>query len=261
MTDLKLKFGIVTDLHYAREDEGNRLKSQAADRLSQAMMSFKENNVDFVINLGDTIDTANNIDEELVLCEEINKIFNASDFPVYHVIGNHDVAMFNKEEFLQAMKMKNSFYSFECKGIKFFILDGNCHEDGSDFCRNNFTWDNAWISQIQLDWLREELLNCNLPAVICCHERLDGGFYNAPFDPHVIQNYAEVQNIINSDKIIAVFCGHDHAGYTAHINSIPFITCSSISAGENTAYAIIEIYDNNCLQIKGAGRFPRLVLR
>ncbi|MEI6520560.1 MAG: metallophosphoesterase, partial [bacterium] len=205
MSNQKAAFGIFADLHYSNEDDGDRLRTLSLQKMIEAIEFFKKSNVDFIINLGDTIDLAESMDAERKLCKEINDALSTINVPIYHVIGNHDVAMFSKQEFLHEMKMQNSYYSFNCNGINFCILDGNCHKDGSDFSRNNFSWDNAWISPEQIDWFKKELMN-NMPTIICCHERIDGGIDDSIYNPHVVQNYLDVNKVINkSDNIIAVF--------------------------------------------------------
>ncbi len=254
-----IKIGIVSDLHYARCDEYNRFKTLSKIKLTEAIAAFKESNVDCIINLGDTIDTAENINEEIELCKEIMEIFDSAVIPVYHVIGNHDVAMFTKDEYLTLMQMQNGFYSVNINGISIYILDGNYHEDGSDFSKNNFMWDNAWISQQQIDWLDSELQSQNVPAIICCHERLDGNKYKSTGNPHVVKNHMKLNEILRkSNNIIAVFSGHDHAGYIANIDNTLYFTCPAMVVAETTAYGIIEIFADNSINIEGAGRFPGL---
>jgi alkaline phosphatase len=259
MSKQKVTFGIFSDLHYANEDDGDRLKSLSLQKLTNAIDFFTKSNVDFIINLGDTIDLAESIDAERKLCKEINDTVSTINVPVYHVIGNHDVAMFDKQEFLHEINMQNAYYSFTCKGLNFTILDGNCHEDGSDFSKNNFSWDEAWISKKQLDWLKNDLLINKEPTIIFCHERLDGYIYDPIHNPHVIQNYLDVNVIIEkSDNIIAVFSGHEHTGNISYIDSIPYITCPAMVVGETPAYAIVKIFDDNSIAISGVGRFPSI---
>ena len=50
-------FGIISDVQYCDcEPAGSRFYRLSADRLREAVNSFRNNSVDFIVNLGDLID-------------------------------------------------------------------------------------------------------------------------------------------------------------------------------------------------------------
>ncbi len=225
-------FGLVTDLHYGMSAYGNRDCPGALARLHATLAAFADARIELVVNLGDAIDDAPSVAAELALCAEVRKAFDAFPGEVLHVIGNHDVAMLSKTEFLAAMGSRYpAYYSLDVFGVHFVLLDGNCREDGTDFDRGNFSWDNAWVSPAQMEWLADDLAAVNRPTLLFCHECLD----ETADDPHVLRNAPDVRSVLRRHpNIHAVFHGHYHPGRHTSIDGIPCHTLPALVTGVGT---------------------------
>ena len=152
-----IRFGLVTDLHFARrEKNGSRYYDQSKKKLENAISTFNENKVDFLIELGDLKDQGVTPDkaQTLSFLDEIEESLHTFDGPVYHVLGNHDMDSISKEDYLAHIRngvdtKGKTYYSFVRNKLKFVVLDGNYNEDGSDYNCGNFDWTKALIPNEQ----------------------------------------------------------------------------------------------------------------
>jgi alkaline phosphatase len=245
-----IRFGLVTDLHYAQQDTvGTRYYRQSIDKLNDAMKIFSESNLDFIVELGDYKDMTADADSvrSLTFIDEIESVFQQFDGPKYHVLGNHDMDCISKTDFLEhtsnsgKAKGKN-YYSFVQKGVKFIVLDANFNEDGSDYDNGNFDWTKAYIPDGQKQWLANEL-NSKYPVIVFVHQLLDS-FSRLP-DSIYIRNATEVVEILERrNNVLAVFQGHHHAGHHSFRNGIHYFTNKAMIEGaypENNSFTIVEI--------------------
>ena len=85
-----LRFGIVTDLHYAdRPFNNTRYYKESLPKLSECIELMNEQEVDFLIELGDFKDQNTPPDEKETLgfLDTIESKFRQFKGPVYHVLG------------------------------------------------------------------------------------------------------------------------------------------------------------------------------
>ncbi|MCD7851087.1 MAG: metallophosphoesterase [Tannerellaceae bacterium] len=170
----KVRFGIVTDLHYAgREKGGTRYYQQSIDKLQTAIELFNQSDLDFIIELGDFKDQDIEPDRTTTLAylEQIESVFQYFNGPAYHVLGNHDMDSISKEDFFQHTSYPRQtngkgYYSFLTGGIKCIVLDANFRKDGSDYDKGNFDWTDAFIPKQEKDWLRKELTGHDYSVII-----------------------------------------------------------------------------------------------
>src|SRR5688572_14863554 len=67
-----LRIGLVTDLHYAaKPPAGNRYYQESLSKLSEAVKQFRRDRTDFIVELGDFIDSAKSVAKDL---ENLRKI-------------------------------------------------------------------------------------------------------------------------------------------------------------------------------------------
>jgi manganese-dependent ADP-ribose/CDP-alcohol diphosphatase len=262
-----ISFGIVADVQYCNcEPAGTRFYRLSADRFSEAVDTFKDNSVDFIINLGDLIDHG------YESYTPILKTFESSGLKVYHVRGNHDYAVDDKYKKRLPLETPGNkgYYSFPVHNIRFIFLDGNeistyaapnknavknaetyisnLKESGS---RNAINW-NGGIGPKQLSWLKEELDQAsqnNEKVIIFCH------FPVYPDDIHNLLNYNDITPVLsNYNNIIAWFAGHNHSGNYGNFNMIHFVTMKGmVETGKSTSYAVVRVYENK-VWINGFGR-------
>lgn len=256
-----LRFGLVTDLHYAQKEPAiNRYYKDSILKLRKAIETFNSSHLDFIIELGDLKDmgTTPNETEALHFLDEIEETLQSFSGPVYHVLGNHDMDCITKADFLKhtanpgGAKGK-AFYSFEKKGIRFIVLDANYNEDRSSYNKGNFDWRKAFVPQEQLDWLEGELHEDSRPTIIFLHQMLDS-FSDISKDL-CVGNAEEVVAILERHpQVLAVFQGHHHDGFYSQRNAIHYFTMKGMIEStfpEHNSYAIVEIRPNGDIFLEG----------
>jgi 3',5'-cyclic AMP phosphodiesterase CpdA len=256
-----VRFGMVTDPHFARtEILWERYYDQSAAKLADAVKTFNNGNLDFIIELGDLKDQGTPPDrqETMEFLIEIENVLSRYNGPVYHVLGNHDMDSISKEEFLKNIKnhgqaQAKKYYSFITNGIKFIVLDANYNEDGADYDSGNFDWTYCKIPEFQIEWLKNELNTNDLPVIVFTHQLLDS-FSDVP-ETHFIDNAAEIRELLESSKkVLAVFQGHFHDGNYSFRNGIHYYTLKAMvekSLPENNSFAIVEVDSDLNIKIEG----------
>ena len=242
-----LRFGIVTDAHYADADPaGTRFYRASLDKMAECVALMNQEKVEFLIELGDFKDQDRPPVEGRTLkyLEDIEAVFQQFHGPTYHALGNHDVDSISKAQFLARVEntgidSDRSYYSFDCQGLWGIVLDANYKGDGTDYDKGNFNWTDANIPPRQLTWLRDELAAASGPVVVFSHQLLDGT------DAVSIKNASEVRAVLEeSGKVLGVFHGHHHAGRYRTIGGIDYYTLKGMIEGpaqEDNAYAIVEV--------------------
>lgn len=265
----RVTFGLITDLHFAdRDNIGTRYYRDSRDKLLNAISLFNEAKPDFLIELGDLKDQGDPPDkiQTLTFLDEIEKILQTFNGPVYHVLGNHDMDSISKNDFLkhtynQGDAKSQNYYSFVRSGIRFIVLDANYNADHTDYDSGNFDWTISKIPDKQLRWLKNEL-GMKQPSIIFIHQLLDS--FSGVSELVCVKNADEVVKILEVNKnVLAVFQGHHHAGHYSFRNGIHYFTMKAMVEGahpENNSYAIVEIDKDLNIAIDGFYNCGDLVL-
>ena len=172
----KKKIVIFSDLHYAPEKPINngsiidRKLMEYAEPLLQKLIDRINNEIkpDLVINLGDLVEDFNDHDKDIINLNYIWNKFKNINAEFYSCIGNHDLrSMSSRNEVEQIMGYKHSTFSFNKNGMHIVILGTYVNNDlgttSGGILKTQF------ISQEDLDWLREDLKQNNLLTIICIH--------------------------------------------------------------------------------------------
>ena len=78
-------FGLVADIQYhPGKPLGTRYYSASIDKLREALAEFGREKVQFVFNLGDTID------HNIQSFDDVMPLLRGFRTPVYNLVGNHD---------------------------------------------------------------------------------------------------------------------------------------------------------------------------
>ncbi|MCT4589493.1 MAG: metallophosphoesterase [Carboxylicivirga sp.] len=215
-----VKFGISTDIH-------NDIIHDGEQRLKKYLVEMKSNNVDFIIDLGDF---CHPVEES----KQFAKIWKASPLEKYNVLGNHDMDLGTKNDFMRFVGMEKRYYSFDKGDFHFIVLDpNNLNTDGRyiPYEHANFykpTEQRAHVDPEQLEWLTEDLEQTDKLCIVFSHQ----SFENAG----ACQNQEEVRQIFEKanlksghPKVIAAFNGHDHTDYAKEINGIHYVQINSMS--------------------------------
>ena len=154
----KLRFGLVTDLHYAdKAPGGSRHYRESLTKVVEAAKRFDQEKPDLVVCLGDLIDTAPSLDAEKGYLKRIIKEFSGMPGKHHYVLGNHCVENLTKAEFLGIVEQEKSYYSFDANGYHFVVLDACFTSSGAPYGRKNFKWADAKIPPAELEWLQADL--------------------------------------------------------------------------------------------------------
>jgi predicted phosphodiesterase len=260
-----LKFGWVTDIHYAKAPvKWNRYFDQSISKLTEVVECFNSNDLDFAIETGDFKDqTEPPVEHEtLAYLKMAEETFAKYNGPRYHVLGNHDLDSISKQQFQSIIKntgidYTQTFYSIETKGFLIVVLDACFSKDGNSYNKGNFKWYDTFIPNDQIDWLEKTLADHDLPTLVFVHQLLDGrgNLY--------VKNASKVRRVLEqSKKVVAVFQGHKHEGDYHAINGIHYITQKALVDGdgpEQNSYSIVEVAQNQ-LTVTGFRRADEYVL-
>jgi len=257
-----IRFGMISDVHDAdREPAGTRFYRQSLTKVQEAIDRMNQEKLDFAIELGDfkDQDAVPNEANTLKYLTDIESVFQKFKGPTYHVLGNHDTDGISKQQFLERVEntgipKTKSYYSFNQKGIHFVILDGDFTKEGKAYDHGNFSWDDSFIPESQINWLKADLKENSLPVVVFVHQML-GHWRDVKLE---VQNAAAVRQILEqSGKVLCVFQGHVHEESYNLINGIPYYSVNAVVDGdgsENSAYMIVDIYKDGSLKIDGFRR-------
>jgi alkaline phosphatase len=265
-----LRVGLLTDLHYADKPAGgSRHYRDTLEKIRPAIQTFNKSKVDLVVQLGDLVDVAPNVETELGYLKRIEKELEKCRVERHYVLGNHCVATLTKAEFLAncglRRKAKDAFYSFDSKSAEgdsdfpegsagafhFVVLDACYRADEVSYQRKNFKWTDTEIPRAQREWLKKDLAATKKPTIVLAHQRLDvKGHYGVKSAP-------EVRKILEeSKKVLAVFQGHNHVNEHKSIGGIHYITLAAMIEGPakkkgNNAYAVLACHAGGVLEVDG----------
>ena len=152
-----IRFGIVTDIHYAdrpNPDSTTRFYKESLGKLSECIDLMNQQEVDFLIELGDFKDqgAVPKEEETLVFLSTVEKEFRRFKGSRYHVLGNHDHDSISKQQFLDGISNEgftraSSYYSFNKNSFHFIVLDANYTSQGKAYDHGKFDWTDAHIPE------------------------------------------------------------------------------------------------------------------
>ncbi len=245
--DDSFSFVFMTDIHIQPEQN-------AVQGLKQAIDTVNNLNPDFVITGGDLIMDAlgqsyGRADSLYNLYLETAKGINV---PVYNTLGNHEIFGIYKKskadpsnpEYGEKMfekRLGKSYYTFEHKGWKFFII--NSVEDTK---KSSYV---GCIDNQQIDWIKNELskTDATTPIVISTHipfiTAYKQKYYGSTLGNDsslVVYNSKEVIDLFKGHNLKLVLQGHLHTVEDIYIDGIHFITGGAVCArwwkGPNMGY-------------------------
>jgi predicted MPP superfamily phosphohydrolase len=266
-------FGLISDVQYAdRIHTGERYFRSSIEKLDEALSSFIKDSVDFIVNLGDLIESD---------YESYKPVLNAirsSGIKAYHITGNHDYSV--DPQYLSRLPVlneyRNGYYSIIKGNYRLIFLNGNeisiyASADKTSIAQagnyieklkkegeiNAIEW-NGGIGNEQCEWIISQLdaaVAASEKVIFLCH------FPVAPENIHNLLNYKKMRTILSKyDNVVAWLNGHNHEGNYAYFNNVHFITFRGmVETRTINSFAIIEMY-NNKLVIKGSGREDSRVL-
>lgn len=245
-----VRFGLVTDLHYAdKAPAGSRHYRDSFDKLTGAAAKFGDLQPQFVVELGDLVDAAPSAKQELAYLKKIDGVFASISKERHYVLGNHCVATLSKEEFLDGVERKKSYYSFDAGDHHFVVLDACFLGNDQPYRRNNFEWNDANVPPVELEWLKADLHQTKHQTIVFVHQRLDDS------KQHAVKNASAVRRILEeSGRVLAVFQGHSHQNDHQEIAGIHYCTLRAMVEGagiENNAFTQVDVLAGGVMRVTG----------
>jgi alkaline phosphatase len=244
------RIGLVTDSHFAdRETAGTRHYRESLGKMSEAMAKFREAEVQLAVELGDFIDAAPTVKEEIGYLKSIEKVFASCKVPRHYVLGNHCVFTLTKEEFLAEIPAKKTYYATDHGELHLVVLDACFRADGAGYQRNNFEWTDANIPESELEWLAADLQKTTRQTIVFVHQRLDVD------DHYGVRNAAAVRQVLEkSGSVLAVFQGHNHVNDHRQLEGIHYVTLAAMvegSGAQNNGYSLLDVHADGLLALHG----------
>lgn len=223
-----MKLIAYADLHHYSGDRESAIFNKTGKLTQYAMPMLcelidKVNNEympDAVINLGDSIQDANNCDMDIESLLQVAEKVSGFNPPHYMVLGNHDLKTFESFDEHKRIFGYDSFnYSIDLCGYHLvFMTNGLVNERGTGGGGVEKT---HYAVKETIDWLCDDLSKNTKPCII---------FNHYPFIAcdgldmrHLLQNTDEFFEIIDSNKnIIAVISGHTHIAYSKERNGVDY---------------------------------------
>ncbi|MGQ9505812.1 MAG: metallophosphoesterase family protein [Thermogutta sp.] len=168
------RFVHMTDLHLQPELKASEGLAACLEHI-QAL----DPKPDFILTGGDLIMDAleQGEDRSSALFDLLKRVFrDNNDIPVRHCLGNHDVfgwgkkqgvteehPKFGKKMYLEKLELESTFYTFDHKGWRFFVLD-SVQPSESQLYRGG-------LDDPQMEWFQQELARKpkEMPAAVVTH--------------------------------------------------------------------------------------------
>ena len=258
-----VRFGMVTDLHYADIDPdpvsrgvvGWRYYRESRRKLDEAVAVFNARRVDFAIELGDFKDDTHGEEGTLRHLDSIEATFAKFDGPRYHVTGNHDLDCITPAQFYartpnDGVRSETGYYSFVAGGVTFIVLNATYRADGMHWSRQN-VWNDANVPPVEMTWLKERLAAAEGHVYVFCHQRLEDSAERG----HIVKNAAAVRALFEaSGKVKGVFTGHQHMGGENVVNGIPYYSLRALVHGSGdgaNSFAEVAVYPSGAFTVTG----------
>lgn len=245
---MNVRFAVCADLH-------TEFIHDAPARLRAFLDAAEEAGCDFCVSLGDFCPPGGRGSD--VHKREILDRIAASPLPFYHALGNHDMDENAKGDVLAFLRQKESFFSFDCGGVHFVVLDSCYFEDGtgairdydhSDYKRTPEGYSISLLPPEVLARLQDDLTVTAYPTVLFSHHSLTPSRAS-------IGNCDALRAVIENAPhgVLLSLCGHEHVDRVEEKNGIYYMCVNSIAY-----YWAGEKYEHTTYGEAIEGAFPLL---
>ncbi len=264
-----LTLGAMADCQHADQpDAGVRLYRRSPEKLKAAVADYNGHALNYVVHLGDFIDT------DWASFDTLEPITAALKHPLYHVLGNHDfsVADDQKARVPERLGLSSRYYDFTVAQWRFIVVDGNDlslhgwpkdsarHAESARLHAEHYadkpTWNGA-VGAEQLAWIEATIQaaqKAGESVVLYCH------FPVYPLDVHNLWNADEVVAMLERYPAVKAWInGHNHRGNYGEKAGIHFLTLKGMVDTKENAYAYLRVYADR-IEVEGVGRQEDFVL-
>lgn len=92
LAETVVRFGVITDIHHTdRPDLATHKYSASLAKTDYFVQHMNRLKADFIIELGDFVDTLSDNEDPIENLEEIEAVFNGFEGASYHVLGNKEI--------------------------------------------------------------------------------------------------------------------------------------------------------------------------
>jgi len=242
-TKINSKIVLISDIHYSKKED--------IVKLNKVLEKIKKINPTYVCILGDTLDEAKILDEN-ILINWLSSLAQISKIIMVH--GNHDLALYdvhtsyyNKEVFNKISKIKN-----------LVLLDNEVYlENGISFIGLNLGYNYYYVGHENPD---DFVLHYNKLVT-----KLDENNYNIllSHSPMALTKQGNINKLNDYKNIDLVLCGHMHGGLTPEILR-PILKTRGLLSPDKTnlfvkyAYGSFDIEDINFMVSSGITKLSRV---
>ena len=265
-TNNYVAFGVFNDVHACDQCDNpsaDRYCTEWKNKMDLVISKFNEmlfKGLKFVVSNGDFTDEdgcadacTETKDQAVATLQQQVQQLNDLQAELYYCIGNHELFMLTKDEFMGYVGMENKYYYVDIgDNFRIIILDAQ-YNPSTNEDRGVEDYSVGHIPPEELDWLENVALNTTRKCIVFCHQLLcagggfDSGFY--------VDNAADVRAILeNAGNVIAVINSHLHKNYFEVTNGIPyFVTEAHVDGSglEKASYAIFWAFDNGAVGMLG----------
>jgi len=266
-TNAQLRLGVFADCQYCNcEPMGSRFYRSSPQKLEECIEQFnREENLEFVVGLGDLID------RDFSSFSTLQPILGQSVHTVHNIPGNHDFEV--KEDKLKnvpaVLGLNKTYYTLQNDNWLFIFLNGNeitFNSPNPETVKkakvmladlkaagkpNAYEW-NGGMSRKQITWLDQQLQaakNKSLKIALFCHYPL------LPFEAHALWNSEEVLEVLKKYNNVKLWLnGHNHKGNYTKQHGIHFLTHQAMVETENENAFSIFTFSEEKIEVEGFGR-------
>jgi predicted phosphodiesterase len=223
------RIGLLTDIHY----DGS---APAMNRLYEAVSLVRQSGAGTLLVMGDLVNGTSPFSARRLL-REVAALCEVFKGPIRYMPGNHDLDHLSKAGFYETLGRPGdpSRFDFEFGGHTLICIDGNFSPDGTEYDTGNFTWQQSYVPEAQIDWLRTRLAASLRPVIVVSHQRIVGP------GTHSVANHAAVREVISlSGKVKAVFQGHRHEDDLQKIDNTSYFTLGAHVDGAGPAVVTLD---------------------
>jgi 3',5'-cyclic AMP phosphodiesterase CpdA len=266
-----LSLGLVADPQYADIDPlYTRFYRQSIDKLGAAMDHFNSRDLDFCVNVGDTID------QHWASFDAILKPFATCRHKVHHVLGNHDFDLPDdaKPNVPKRLGMEGRYYSVTRGNFCFAMLDTNdVSIHGAVAGTPQYTnavatlkqtaatgviyaqpWNGA-VGPAQMQWLEDtyrKAAEAKQKVILFAHHPIFPALNNHnAWNSEALLKFAQ-----RNRNVVAWINGHNHQGAYGVYEGVHCLTLKGMVETKDTnSFSVAQLFDDRMV-ITGTGREP-----
>lgn len=233
---ITMKIGVYTDSHYSsqRVSCGCRYNCQSLRKIREAYAHFEQKGCEWVICLGDLIDTESTTQKEVENLSAIAEVIRSSAVPTVCLMGNHDAFTLTPAVFYQTLGLPAP-QELHLQGKRLLFLDACYFRNGQHYGPGGGDWTDTFYPDAE--GLLSKLKESDEDTYVFVHQNIDP----AVDHNHRIANADTLFAHINHSRTVkAVFQGHYHPGYRSEYHGVRYVTLPAMCENEN-AFFVFDI--------------------